>query len=146
MKKLTSLTIALVLLLNLSACGTLFYPERVGQRHSNEVDIKVAVADGIGLLFFIVPGIIAFAVDYNNGSIYLPSRHSSIDHSVKVVSADRDIDNDYLEAMLEEEFDIQVDLDASSTLIDNNRSLDAVRLLKPDAQSIAFNDFNPSAR
>lgn len=146
MKKIISKVIISLLIINLSGCGTLFYPERVGQRHSNEVDIKIAVADGIGLLFFIVPGIIAFAVDYNNGSIYLPSRHSSNDHSIKVVSTDSEIDNDYLESMLEKEFDIQVDLDASSTLIDNNRSLDAVRLLKPDAQSVAFYDFNSSAR
>jgi len=30
--------------------------------------------DGIGLLFFIVPGVIGFAVDIYNGAIYPPSR------------------------------------------------------------------------
>ena len=138
MKKITSKLILLTLTINLTACGTLFYPERIGQRHSNEVDIKIAVADGIGLLFFIVPGLIAFAVDFNNGSIYLPPRYGSNDKGVKVVTTDREIDNDYLEAMLDQEFDIQVDLDASSTLIDKNRSLEEVRLLKPEVQKLAL--------
>jgi hypothetical protein len=29
--------------------------------------------DGVGLLFFFVPGIIAFAVDFMTGAIYLPA-------------------------------------------------------------------------
>ncbi len=33
----------------------------------------VAVLDGIGLLFFLIPGIIAFAVDFHEGTIYLPA-------------------------------------------------------------------------
>ena len=28
--------------------------------------------DGIGLLFFLIPGVIAFAVDFSNGTTYLP--------------------------------------------------------------------------
>ncbi|MFP4533906.1 MAG: hypothetical protein ACLFNS_14620 [Desulfobacterales bacterium] len=32
----------------------------------------VAVLDGVGLLLFLVPGIIAFAVDFSSGCIYLP--------------------------------------------------------------------------
>jgi hypothetical protein len=47
------------------------YPERKGQK-SGRVDAGVAILDGIGLLLFIIPGIIAFAVDFNNGTIYLP--------------------------------------------------------------------------
>jgi HAMP domain-containing protein len=54
-----------------SGCGTILYPERKGQR-SGEIDVGVAVLDAIGLLFFIIPGVIAFAVDFNNGTIYLP--------------------------------------------------------------------------
>ena len=52
-------------------CGTILHPERKGQRNGN-IDPAIAVLDGIGLLFFLVPGVIAFAVDFNNGSIYLP--------------------------------------------------------------------------
>lgn len=57
----------------LSGCGTLFHPERKGQL-SGDIDPVVAIANGVGLLFFIVPGVIAYAVDFSNGTIYLPSR------------------------------------------------------------------------
>lgn len=59
----------------ISGCGTIFYPERKGQL-SGDIDPAVAVANGVGLLFFIVPGVIAYAVDFSNGTIYLPSRTS----------------------------------------------------------------------
>jgi hypothetical protein len=54
-----------------SGCGTLLYPERRGQP-SGPLDWKVVALNGIGLLFFFVPGVIAFAVDFINGTIYLP--------------------------------------------------------------------------
>lgn len=53
------------------SCGTIFYPERKGQI-SGKINPGVAVLDGLGLLFFLVPGVIAFAVDFSNGTIYLP--------------------------------------------------------------------------
>lgn len=53
------------------ACGTILYPERKGQR-DGRLDIGVVLLDGIGLLFFIIPGVIAYAVDFTNGTIYLP--------------------------------------------------------------------------
>src|SRR3989339_1610058 len=53
------------------ACGTILYPERKGQR-DGRLDIGVVLLDGIGLLFFIIPGVIAYAVDFSNGTIYLP--------------------------------------------------------------------------
>ena len=54
-----------------AGCGTIFYPERRGQR-GGRLDAGVAVMDGIGLLFFIIPGVIAFCVDFGDGAIYLP--------------------------------------------------------------------------
>ncbi len=60
-----------VLIFQLAGCGTLMYPERRGQR-AGRIDIGVAVLDGIGLLFFLIPGVIAYAVDFSNGTIYLP--------------------------------------------------------------------------
>ncbi len=59
------------LTLSLAGCGTLFYPERKGQL-PGRIDPGVAIADGIGLLFFIVPGVIAYAIDFSNNTIYLP--------------------------------------------------------------------------
>lgn len=53
-------------------CGTVLHPERKGQP-AGKMDWSVVALDGIGLLFFFVPGVIAFAVDFNNGTIYLPA-------------------------------------------------------------------------
>jgi len=63
--------LTITLFCNLAACGTILYPERNGQ-HAGSIDPLVAVLDGAGLLFFLIPGVIAFAVDFNNHSIYLP--------------------------------------------------------------------------
>src|SRR3984885_10280157 len=65
--------ICLVFTAQLMGCGTLMYPERKGQR-GGSLDAGVAVLDGIGLLFGIIPGVIAFCVDFSNGTIYLPKR------------------------------------------------------------------------
>ena len=68
--------ICTVFIFQLAGCGTIMYPERKGQK-SGKIDAGVAVLDGIGLLFFLIPGIIAYAVDFNNGTIYLPNTSSS---------------------------------------------------------------------
>jgi hypothetical protein len=52
-------------------CGTIFYPERRGQP-AGRLDWMIVALDGVGLLFFFVPGVIAFAVDFMTGAIYLP--------------------------------------------------------------------------
>lgn len=43
--------------------------------------------DAIGLFFFIIPGVIAFAVDFSTGAIYLPSasKHSKKDPKAQEV-------------------------------------------------------------
>ena len=56
----------------LAGCGTLFHKERLNQPHSGRIDWCVAAADGLGLLLFFIPGIIAFVVDFHTGAIYLP--------------------------------------------------------------------------
>jgi hypothetical protein len=72
--------LAVTLVGNLVSCGTIMYPERNGQK-PGQIDPLVAVLDGVGLLFFIIPGVIAFAVDFNNHSIYLPHGHTSSNSS-----------------------------------------------------------------
>jgi len=54
-----------------SGCGTIIHPERRGQP-AGRLDPAVVLLDGIGLLLFLIPGIIAFAVDFSTGAIYLP--------------------------------------------------------------------------
>ena len=58
--------------IGISGCGTVLHNERVGQPHSRDIDWKVAGLNGLGLAFFFVPGVIAFAVDFYTGAIYLP--------------------------------------------------------------------------
>jgi hypothetical protein len=59
----------------LASCGTILYPERRGQP-AGRLDVGVVALDGIGLLLFLVPGVIAFVVDFATGAIYLPPEYS----------------------------------------------------------------------
>ena len=70
-----ALLIAAIFLLQVVGCGTIIYPERRGLQ-SGRVDVGIAVLDGLGLLLFIIPGVIAFAVDFSTGAIYLPGGRS----------------------------------------------------------------------
>ena len=70
-KKIVALLLTSILTTQLAACGTVFYPERKGQV-GGRIDPVVAIANGVGLLFFVVPGVVAFAVDFATGAIYLP--------------------------------------------------------------------------
>ncbi|MFQ3185486.1 MAG: hypothetical protein ACI85E_000053 [Marinomonas primoryensis] len=63
--------VAVLFITQITACGTLLYPERRGQTNG-QIDIGVAALDAIGLLFFFVPGVVAFGVDFITGAIYLP--------------------------------------------------------------------------
>ena len=63
--------VVLLALVVQTGCGTLMYPSRRGQT-GGRVDAGVAVLDAVGLLFFILPGVIAFAVDFSQGTIYYP--------------------------------------------------------------------------
>lgn len=70
-RRFFGLAVANASLIGSTGCGTIFYPERRGQP-AGMLDWKVVALDGIGLLLFFIPGVIAFAVDFNNGTIYLP--------------------------------------------------------------------------
>ena len=69
-KSLLKAAVSVTLILHLTACGTLLYPERKGQT-GGRIDAGVAALNGVGLLLFVIPGLIAYAVDFNNGTIYL---------------------------------------------------------------------------
>ena len=86
--KMLHTAICFTLITQLAGCGTLMHPERRGQK-SGRVDPAVAVLDGIGLLLFIIPGLIAFAVDFSTGAIYLPGTFGALDRNdMKVVTFD----------------------------------------------------------
>jgi hypothetical protein len=92
LKKSISVLLCALLLLELASCGTLLYPERRDQK-PGQIDVAVVLLDAIGLFFFIIPGVIAFAVDFSTGAIYLPS---SGKHSRKEASAQNGVHKDAL--------------------------------------------------
>ena len=59
------------------ACGTLLYPERHGRR-SGRVDPAVLILDGVLLFLFVVPGLVAYAIDFYTGAIYVARADGTI--------------------------------------------------------------------
>jgi hypothetical protein len=115
-----------VLIFQLSGCGTIMYPERKGQK-SGKIDSGVAILDGIGLLFFLIPGIIAFAVDFNNGTIYLPGTSSSsldIQDIKQVKFAPKDSNLTGIERIVKEQTGITVELEQSDVRVTKLKSID----------------------
>lgn len=55
-----------------AGCGTILYPERRHQPPGGNLDWGIVALDGVGLLLFLIPGVIAFAVDFATGAIFLP--------------------------------------------------------------------------
>ncbi|HTN93441.1 MAG TPA: hypothetical protein VMJ33_02560 [Gallionella sp.] len=96
---------------NLASCGTILYPERHNQK-AGQIDPAVAILDGIGLLFYIIPGVIAFAVDFSNHSIYLPQGHSS--HKFSQIQVDKKLDLSTLEESIRNGTGKAVDLQQSN--------------------------------
>ena len=89
-KKIFIFLIFISLLFQLSACGWILHPERRGQ-NGGRIDAGIAVLDGVGLVFFLIPGIIAYAVDFSTGCIYLPGGAFSAvpgDDEISVVKID----------------------------------------------------------
>jgi hypothetical protein len=82
-----NLIVVILLSLQLSACGTILYPERRNQ-DVGRIDVGVALLDGIWLLFGIIPGVIAFAVDFSTGAIYLPASKVQAGEKYSVVYFD----------------------------------------------------------
>jgi len=112
-----------VLVIQLVGCGTIMYPERRGQK-SGKLDIGVVLLDGIGLFFFLIPGIIAYAVDFSNGTIYLPAGSASLDSkTMKQVKFDpKNTTNADLEAIIAKETGKQVKLNQSNMQITRLKS------------------------
>ncbi len=100
--RVLSAALAVVISLQSVSCGTLLYPERRNQK-GERLDVGVVLLDAIGLLFFLIPGIIAFAVDFSTGAIYLPptlgDKLSSVENGMRVVRFDP---KNYTPQMLEE--------------------------------------------
>lgn len=100
------------LLAQLAGCGTLFYPERRGQLNG-QIDPAVAALNAVGILFYVVPGLIAFAIDFATGAIYLPDGRYSVapERLRDAIGADGRIDRAQLHAILQEQLARDLPLD-----------------------------------
>ncbi|MFF7706178.1 polyribonucleotide nucleotidyltransferase [Pseudomonas sp. NPDC007930] len=101
------------LLTQLVGCGTLFWPDRRGQIEG-QIDPVIAVLDAVGLLFYVIPGVIAFGVDIATGAIYLPNgTHAQVDPAKlrPAVQPDGSVDRTRLQAILQQELGRHLPLD-----------------------------------
>lgn len=112
LKPLACLMLSATLTTQLTACGTIFYPERRGQI-TGEIDAGVAVLNAIGLLFYVIPGVIAFGVDFATGAIYLPDRRYSLapEQLDEAVDAQGEVDPLKLKAILKRELELDIPLE-----------------------------------
>jgi len=121
--RMASLLIAVAVTFCATSCGTILYPERRGQP-AGRIDAGVAVLDGIGLLFFLVPGVIAFAVDFATGAIYLPSGSSQLDltpsnlHAARVIPIEPSfLTRSEIESLVEQQIGQELKLSSSGTKV-----------------------------
>lgn len=93
MFKKISVLVVLAGFLSLQACGTILKRNQVGKAHSGRLDLGIVALDTVGLVLFIVPGVVAFTMDYLNGTLYLPAgdtaklENSSPENIQKVLAA-----------------------------------------------------------
>lgn len=111
-KSILSLCMA-TYIFNAAGCGVLLYPERQGQE-GGKIDPVVAILDGVGLLLYLVPGLVAFAVDFHQGTIYLPDGEISAaggeGSEARTVKVDGPMTKENIEAALQEATGLKVDL------------------------------------
>lgn len=69
MRRFTMAVMAAALLFT-SGCGTLFFSHRIGKEASKVIDKRVFYTNCFLCLFAIIPGVVAFVLDYDNGTIY----------------------------------------------------------------------------
>lgn len=117
-------------LFNAAGCGVLLYPERQGQE-GGKIDPVVALLNGVGLLLYVVPGLVAFAVDFHQGTIYLPngplSDAGSDAMEGRTVKIDGPMTKENIEAALKEETGLVVDLsDENVQAVDITHKRDAL--------------------
>jgi hypothetical protein len=108
--KIICITITFIFCLQLTSCGFILYPERRGQTHGR-IDPAIAVLDGVGLLLFVIPGIVAFAVDFSTGTIYMPGskRASNTSTEIEKVRAIRLDPNEMTISKIEDAVSRQID-------------------------------------
>lgn len=104
-------TLGAGLCLSATGCGTILYPERKG-RTGGRIDPGVVLLNGIGLIFFVIPGIVAFAVDFSTGAIYMTPGEEGILGANDVRQRDiaLPVTREKVEGLLEQEIGRPVDV------------------------------------
>ncbi len=104
--------LAVSLFTQLAACGTLFYPDRRGQI-DGKIDPAIAALNAVGLLFYVIPGLIAFGIDFATGAIYFPDENYSVAPETlhEAIGADGQIDMLRLKAIIEDQTGRNLPLD-----------------------------------
>ncbi len=125
LRKITLVVLAGVLMVQLSACGTLFWKERIGKASSDQIDPTVMILDCCGLLFGIIPGVIALVLDFNNKTIYFSKGEpgatamDKMDRSDMIAIKVDKMDRKSIEAALSKELGRSVDLSEMQILAAN---------------------------
>jgi hypothetical protein len=83
------------------------------------------VLNAVGLLFYVIPGLIAFGIDFATGAIYLPDNQYSMapEKLQEAIGADGQIDQARLKAIIEKEIGRSLPLD-DPRLIQHNGSME----------------------
>ena len=108
----------------LASCGTIIYPGRVNQKEHGGLDPAIVILDGIGLFFFIIPGLIAFAVDFGTDAIYYPAGKDEHDEEETIfdewkadASKTSAIDRKAIEQFVAEKAGFQIRLNKETVLV-----------------------------
>ena len=130
-QKILILAVVAALFFQLSACGYILYPERRGQP-AGEIDVKIAVLDALGLLFFIIPGVVAFAVDFTNHTIYLPpgkraDGEAAGNELIAITFPDEQLTPRSIEEALSAYYGRKIDLSSEKVQVYEMKNLDDVR-------------------
>ena len=128
--KTLNVLVCTVLIVQLTGCGTLMYPERRGQK-GGRIDAGVAILDGVGLLLFVIPGLIAYAIDFSTGAIYLPGTVlGSLDmKNIKQVKFDpKHYTNETIEKIIKDETGCTVRLDQDNIKVSRLNSTDEMMM------------------
>ncbi|MDQ2078357.1 hypothetical protein [Marinimicrobium sp. ABcell2] len=122
--------LAVGLIMQTAACGTIIHPERRGQE-GGRLDPAIVALNAVGLLFYVVPGAIAFAVDFATGTIYLPNGDSAqlSKEQMERIAEQGNVRSEELEKVLRQDLGIDVSLKSRDVKI---------RVLKSEAQMHAL--------
>lgn len=120
--------VALIVFVECSGCGYIMHPERRGQT-GGQVDATVAIMDGVGVLLFVVPGVIAFIVDFSTGAIYLPHTNRAgsrrIEDMVRVSLDTRHGARAAIEQVLREQLGVEIRLNRDDLIVTRIPSVEA---------------------